>query len=589
MITLSMLALAATVIYLGLGLTALRRNPRSSLNRLFATLCLAYGLWALGFGFMYSSPSKEACWAWDRVASLGWVFFPALVLHCCLVMGRREEWLARPWTFIAIYLPGLVMFVGYQLMDLGTQMDYQRLPLGWSPDPGKILPWFWYYESYMVLFIGTSLGILVRWARTTTRTRERRQGRALIAACIIAFVVSVAIDFGVEKVVGQQLPPLSPILGVIWAGGIAWVMSRHRLMEVNPASASGQILQSVRDLLLLVDGKGVVDANPQALLTLGYARNDLVGGASGRVFGGDEKARKVLQSTRDLNTAAFPVELAWLRKDGSGVPVWLWGAPIFDHDGDWIGAVLVGRDLSERRRVEEELARASGIESMGLLAGGVAHDLNNLLAGVIGHLELAREAAPPDPRLLGRLDDAEAAADMARRLAQRLLSFHRGEAPERRAVDVGRLVKETSGLALRGSKARLEIRIPPDVRPVLVDEGQLTQVLQNLLINARQAMPEGGRITVEVENLTGAPAPVPGGAELDPGEYVCLTVRDEGPGFPDEVRARLFEPFFTTKAGGSGLGLASSRSIVRRHGGDIRVSPPDGRGAKVQVLLPAAG
>ncbi len=587
--TLSMLALVATVIYLGLCAMVLRRDPRAPLNRVFATLCLAYAIWSFGFMFMYSAASRETCWAWDRVASLGWAFAPALALHSCLMLARREHWLARPWAFVLLYLPGLVMFTRYQLFDLGTDIDYERLPLGWMPDADRILPWFVYYEFYLILFVGTALGVLVGWARTSDLVRERKQAWALVITVSTAFALGFAVDMLAELVLGTVIPPMAPILGVIWAVGIGYSMTRHRLMVLSPESASGQILESVRDMLLLVDRNGcVVDASPRTLAALGYEREELVGGGLGRILGGESNASKALQSTRDVDMSAFPLELSWQRKDGTQMPVWLWGSAILDRDGDWIGAVLVGKDLSEQRRVEDELVRASGVESIGLLAGGVAHDFNNLMTAVIGNLELAREALNGNPTVRDRLDEAGQAADQARQLAQRLLSFYRGRTPDRREVDLGRVVKEASSVALRGSRAQLQIHVAPGLRMVLADEAQLTQVLHNLLINGRQAMPGGGTISVEVMNCGDATRPPDGCPGLPAGEYVCLSVHDEGPGIPADVLPRIFDPFFTTKEGGTGLGLPSSRSIVRRHAGDIVVVLDKGRGCTFRVFLPAA-
>jgi PAS domain S-box-containing protein len=587
--SLSMLALVATMVYLGLCAMVLVRDPRAGLNRVFATLCLAYAIWCFGFMFMYSGNSREECWGWDRVASLGWAFFPALALHSCLLLGRRDRWLARPWAFVLLYLPGLVMFTRYQLFDLGTDIDYLRLPLGWTPVMDNILPWFVYFECYLALFLLTALWVLVRWARTAVLVSERRQAWALVTTCVLAFGLGFLIDSFAEDVVGTRLPPMAPMLGVIWAGGIAYSMTRHRLMVLSPASASGQILESVRDLLLLVDrDERIVDASPQALVALGFERGELVGGGLGRILGGEDNARKALQSTRDADMGAFPLELSWVRKDGRELPVWLWGSPIVDRDGDWIGAVLVGRDLSEQRRVEDELVRACGVESIGLLAGGIAHDFNNLMTAVIGNLELAREASTGNATVRDRLDEAGQAADQARQLAQRLLSFYRGRVPDRREVDLGRVVKEASSVALRGSRAQLQIRVAPGLRMVLADEAQLVQVLHNLLINGRQAMPEGGTISIEVSNCGDTSRSPEGCPGLPAGEYVCLSVRDEGPGIPPEVLSRIFEPFFTTKETGTGLGLPSSRSIVRRHGGDIVVVPGSGRGCTFRVFLPAA-
>jgi len=243
------------------------------------------------------------------------------------------------------------------------------------------------------------------------------------------------------------------------------------------------------------------------------------------------------------------------------------------------------RDVTAQRAREAEIQRAERLESVGLLAGGIAHDFNNILTGITGHASLARRRAGADPELQRLLGETERAAMRARELTQQLLTFARGGAPVRLVASLADLVQEAAVFSLRGSETALELQLPADLWPVEMDRSQIGQVVQNLVINASQAMAGGGLVSILAANLEHHPPPLD---PLPPGRYVRLTVRDRGCGIPPEDQARIFDPYFTTKEGGSGLGLAVCYSIVRKHAGRISVESTPGRGTSFHVALPAS-
>ena len=250
-----------------------------------------------------------------------------------------------------------------------------------------------------------------------------------------------------------------------------------------------------------------------------------------------------------------------------------------------VRVITVVRDITERRKFERELLNAQKLESIGLLAGGIAHDFNNLLAGVLTNLAAARPRASGDSRLGRALAEAERAALRAKGLTQRLLTFSSGGDPVRQTLPLGPLMHESAELALAGSNVRGFVEVPDGLWPAHADALQIGQVLQNLLINARQAMPDGGVVRLRAENILAGPDHP---AHLAPGRFVCLSVADQGVGIPSENLSRIFDPFFTTREGGSGLGLTASYAIVRKHGGGIEVQSEPGVGTTFRVYLPAA-
>lgn len=269
---------------------------------------------------------------------------------------------------------------------------------------------------------------------------------------------------------------------------------------------------------------------------------------------------------------------------GAPKPVSCSAAPIHGPGRQLVGAVLVFRDISESRAVERELQKVHNLESLGLLAGGIAHDFNNILTGILANTSLARSMAKDLPDVDEVLGDSETACRRARDLTRQLLTFSRGGTPVKKTASATALIKEAASLALRGSNATCEI-VPTDhLWPVKVDEGQMNQVLNNLLINADQAMPQGGTITIKSENVAVADG---SSGPLKPGDYVKVTIQDCGAGIPPENLPKVFDPYFTTKQDGSGLGLATSYSIIKKHEGYITVESKQAEGSTFVVYLPA--
>ena len=261
------------------------------------------------------------------------------------------------------------------------------------------------------------------------------------------------------------------------------------------------------------------------------------------------------------------------------------GAPIRDRAGQIVGVVIVMRDITEQYRAAQEGLRTSKLESVGLLAGGIAHDFNNILTAILGNVSIARGQIPPESRVATALLAAEKACIRASDLTRQLLTFSAGGTPVKQTASLAEIIRETTTFALHGSNVALDIALEDDLWPVEIDVGQISQVLHNLALNALHAMPAGGRLTVRGSNVVVEARP---GQTLRPGRYVSLTVEDTGQGIPPEHLSRVFDPYFTTKQQGSGLGLATAYSIVRKHEGDISVQSEPGRGTTFQLRLAAA-
>ncbi len=263
--------------------------------------------------------------------------------------------------------------------------------------------------------------------------------------------------------------------------------------------------------------------------------------------------------------------------------------PMYDGEGNLIGVLGIARDITSVReahqRLEEELVRGQKLESLGVLAGGIAHDFNNVLTGILGNISLARLLVGDDPKVISCLAESEKAAKRAGELTRQLLTFARGGEPVLKTVDPRHLVEESLTFALRGANVKGTMECPASVWCIDADPGQMSQVFNNLLINAKQAMSSGGTVTVTMENRLVRDGDL---QPLKAGRYVQIDVRDEGTGIPPEHLPKVFDPYFSTKAEGSGLGLASVYSIARRHGGMVTVSSTSSAGTTFTLLIPAA-
>ncbi len=348
-------------------------------------------------------------------------------------------------------------------------------------------------------------------------------------------------------------------------------------------STSRALLDATTDDAYLMDTRGVIIAcNEPAARSLGLKREELLGRNVLEFFPPDVlKRRRAAMS--DAVASGVPYEFEDEREGR------IFHAVIFPVAGDeGIDRLAVyARDVTEARRLEEEVRKAQKLEALGVMAGGIAHDFNNLLTAIIGNQSLARMAVEAGEDPAEAFDEAAAASERARELALQLLTFSRGGDPIRQPVDVSAILLGASRNLPEGSRAACTCDVPGDLWSVHADRRQIGQVIEQLVLNADQAMPRGGRITLAAANLEVGGNDGGQPRRVEPGRYVRITVVDEGMGIQEKNAARVFDPFFSTKGKGSGLGLSIAHAIVRKHRGVINLEPPGASGARFTILLPA--
>jgi PAS domain S-box-containing protein len=293
-----------------------------------------------------------------------------------------------------------------------------------------------------------------------------------------------------------------------------------------------------------------------------------------------EDWRGVIREARSKASHVSPLETKITCKDGTVKQV-LINTQVAPNR-----TLAIFTDITEHEYIQNEIIKVQKLESLGLLASGIAHDFNNILTGILGYISFARMCVDSSHKSFKALGEAEKASRRAAQLAHQLLTFAKGGEPVKKRVSIPHLVHESVSLALRGSKVQEAVEFADSLHDIEADEGQLNQALNNIIINAVQSMPAGGTLSIKAANVTLDSTNIMG---LTPGEYVRLTVADEGCGIGEEEQNKIFDPFFTTRPGGTGLGLTTAYSIISKHGGYINVHSVVGKGSTFTLYLPSTG
>jgi two-component system, cell cycle sensor histidine kinase and response regulator CckA len=362
--------------------------------------------------------------------------------------------------------------------------------------------------------------------------------------------------------------------------------------EALDRELQGAILDGMGEAMIAACGEGrIILFNKMAETITGWRGEEALGRPLEEIYQSlDETARRPRTGlVADLLAPRLPPNpskpVILIDKAGNRRSIEESCSPIRDREGSILGVAILFRDIGARLKLEQEALKTEKLKALALLAGGIAHDFNNLLTAVLGNISLAKLHADPRSRIVNNLAAAEKASLRTRDLTQQLLTFARGGAPIKELTALGELVKDAASSSLRGSEVELDLTLQRELRAVEVDQGQMRQVIDSLLLNAAQAMAGSGTVEVRVENIdVGEEEVLP----LAPGAYVKITIKDNGRGISREHLPHIFDPYFTTSQQGSGLGLASSYSVVRRHCGHLGVESALGAGTTFAVYLPAS-
>jgi len=351
-------------------------------------------------------------------------------------------------------------------------------------------------------------------------------------------------------------------------------------------------LRSIGDAVITTDNSGkIILINEVAEELTGWRQDEAIGQPLVKVFNAlDEKTHepsddfvsRVLEAERIIDKSNPSILKS---RNGTERLISEIGAPIRDKENRVIGVVLAFSDITHRVKMEDELLKGRKLESIGILAGGIAHDFNNILTAIMGNVSLAKNFIDPENRAYKRLEEADKATQRAKDLTHKLLTFSKGGAPIKTIASVADLIKESAGFTLSGTPVKCEYVFSEELWPVDIDTGQISQVIQNLCLNASQAMPGGGILLIKAENQT---ISEDAKMSLTPGNYIKISFSDNGVGISMDYISRIFDPYFTTKQKGSGLGLATVYSIIKNHEGLITVDSELEAGTTFTLYLPGS-
>ena len=389
---------------------------------------------------------------------------------------------------------------------------------------------------------------------------------------------------------------------------IQWTDGRLVRMEIainiTPRKAAEEALAAEKERLTVtlrsigdgvittdIDG-GIILLNAVAEELTGWSQDEAQGRSLTEVFHiiheqtrqpCENPAEKVISSGQIIGLANHTALIA---RDGRERKIADSGAPIRDREGRTIGVVLVFRDVTERQRMEEQLVKVQKLESVGVLAGGIAHDFNNLLAAILGNINLALLDDDMREGTRKLLSDAEKASIRAKGLTRQLLTFSKGGEPVKETASISDIIRDSADFVLHGSNVSCVYSLPGDLWLVDIDRDQMSQVIQNIIINAMHAMPAGGTIRIDCDNIDSPASPTASLSSAD--KYIKIDISDSGSGIPETLINKIFDPYFSTKEEGSGLGLTITHSIISKHGGSISVQSRPGEGTTFTIYLPAS-
>jgi len=523
-------------------------------------------------------------------------------------LSRVIGWLAGIVAVVAaLGLPSVHFAIGYQSMESALRMEAEACSREMNRIAGAN-PDMWVFETVRIMGLleqrfeeqaGDSRRVLdnggdviaatvepVPWPALVRSHRIRESGRPVGAIEVRRTLRPLILHTGLFVLLGVLLG--IAVFLVLWILPMAAL--RRALGQLAREKERAQVtLRSIADGVITTDAEGNVEfMNRHAEEMTGWRLDEVADRPARKVFcvldgrTGQELSDLLAERQADSRAGEQNVLVA---RDGTRRLIDDSVAAIPGGAGGTAGTILVFRDVTMKVRKEEELVKWQKLESLGTLAGGIAHDFNNFLAAILGNISLAKQILDPGSKAVARLEAAEKASGQAATLAGKLVTFSKGGKPVRERISLGSVIRDSALLSVHGTPVRCELGIAEDLWTAYADAGQIGQAISNLVINAVQAMPGGGTVRIQGENVILGQGEM---AYVKPGSYVKIEVADTGVGIPEKNLKRIFDPYFTTRENGAGLGLTTSYHIMKSHGGNLFVRSEHGAGTTSSLYLPAS-
>ena len=633
-------SLVSFIIAIFLGAFLFFRDTKSILNRLYFVISMSIAYFSFTeFGYRQSRSFDEASVWWH--IDVFWSIHTAAWLHLALAFTDKNRWLKKKWVYVLIYGPA----VAFILLDVFFH-DITGPPVerswGWSYSVRDNIPSTLSY-IWMLVVPTISLGLYFHYYRTVTEIRKKVQSSFMLIAGIIT-LVSVPVEL-ILQLAGLSAPPLSVIAFIIanlWVGYAIW---KYELFTLTPSKAAESIIATMGDSLVLVGLDGtIITTNQATCKMLGYTENELLGMSVHQLFVRNTRVPDWIKNTDTQNQKADSfrtrdIETEYATSDGHIIPVSLSGSMLHDEEGNLRGYLLIARDITEQRKaaaeiirhrekleelveerthqlsrtnvqlqqeinerqkaetekrdLQDQLYQAQKMEAIGRLAGGVAHDFNNLLFVINGYAETLMADMEEYPNFRNDISQILEAGNRAVNLTRQLLAFSRKQIIDPILININERIESSVKMLSRmiGEDIQIDFSSALKSGRIVMDLTQLDQIIANLLVNARDAMPTGGSIHIRTEKIVVTDADSEKNPNRHPGHYIVLSIEDTGCGIAPDKLKMIFEPFYTSKdvGKGTGLGLATVYGIVKQNEGFIEVESKVNVGTVFRICLPQAG
>ena len=562
-----------------LGIVALLRERGSKVSLAFCGLTMSVASWLLSAGVIYFTLNEPVALWWAKVEHLGVVVIPTLVfLFTLAIVQRLDEFRAMAWGCLA--LSGLFYCSILASDRFITGMNHYAW--GYYPRYGPLS------VPFLVFFFGLlfgSLRLLQKELSRSTQVIHHQRIKALLVALGVAYlgVVDYLPAYGIHVYPFGYVPVLGFVVLMFRA---VW---RYRLQEITPAFAAEQIIHTMADALLVLDSERIVRvANQAATQLFGYAKTELVGKPVSTTLGGllEQEKIDVLEATGVMRA----YEMQYRNNAGKILSLEIKGSLTRDPAGHPMAFVFITRDIAERKQLEEQARQAQKLEALGNLAREIARDFETIFT-VLSRLSLLLlSGLDQNGRIQSKVEEIRKTADKGMELTRKLLAFSSSQRVKPTVLDLNALVTNLRGVLewVVGKDIELTTMLDPTLGWVKVDLGQIEQVIIKLAANAREAMPQGGKITIETSSIRGSAISHHPHGRIGPGKYAMLAMSASGWVMDEEMRIHLFEPFFRMKEYGRtpGLDLAMVYGLVKQNGGQIAVESQLGLGTMFRIYLP---
>ncbi|MGD9007349.1 MAG: ATP-binding protein [Desulfobacteraceae bacterium] len=589
-----------SLVYLGIYVIAI--NPRERLNHECAGVMLCMAIWSLEHMIIqFPGTPYQSARLWLQLGAVGWIGLPVTILRFALVFTGCESHLNKAW-FQALTIGPFMVLLTAQWQWLIID-DLQRFPYGWAHSFANSI-WSTFFYAYYLIFIGWTLYLLARYARASRRRVFQSLASMLFYVISACLIIGFATDVILPLLRIRSIPPLGPLITLLWAAGLTYALVRYKFLTITPAMAANDILTTIGDLLILCDLQGtIVRVNHAACRMLGYQRQELEGQNVNQYFAADQTAEPTELSEQLIDQSIHNIRLQLNTRHNTKTTIMLSATRLRDVQGDLCGTVFVAKDITdqvqameEMQQLEARLHKAQKMEAIGTLAGGVAHDLNNILSGIVSYPDLLLMQLPEESDLRNPLELIRGSGQKAATIVEDLLTLARRGVSNHSVLNLNRIIADFLSSPEHNKQRSFfpQVSVSTDlaenVHNIQGSEIHIYKTLMNLLTNAFEAISDSGTITISTRNQWVDQAHAKR-FDAAPGNYCILRVADDGMGIAPEDQDRIFEPFYTKKVmgrSGTGLGMAVVYGTIRDHGGFIEITSKPNQGTRFDLHFPSS-